>query len=412
MKKTLWALISLLLLLAVSGCAVEEPQQTTAPPVEVQTPYEAIARQPQYQGVALTMQASWQRADPEAQVLLQAAAVFEKKTGAQVTILWPGEGAAVPDDDAVVDIFQISAEDFSGMRSDYVLNLTQMAEQADYDAKSHPVLRTQIIGQWGFLGAVAQTPYLGGVYYNADVFAQCAPAELPQSWDDFLKLCQSLYQSGWQPLTLDQQDALLATELHLRRSIGAGEIQRLMGADGHWYDDQPAMAALEQVMHFRQAGFVATGTPAEYPAGQNKMALSNSAMMIGTNQDCADVEAATRTDLNWGVFPYPGSTGSGTWMSADVLVIHRDTAHAQAAFDFVMLLATGEFDQLRADISCGIPADPANASPIAGAMEAMEAAEPEPLRLLGSNQLDVSVKLWSGWYDDVGRYASRLESSK
>ena len=142
------------------------------------------------------------------------------------------------------------------------------------------------------------------------------------------------------------------------------------------------------------------------------MALSNSAMMIGTNQDCADVEAATLIDLNWGVFPYPGSTGSGTWMNADVLVLHPDTAHAQAAFDFVMLLATGEFDQLRADISCGIPADPANASLIAGAMEAIGAADPEPLGLFGDNQLDVSVKLWSGWYEKVEHYASRLEWSK
>lgn len=142
------------------------------------------------------------------------------------------------------------------------------------------------------------------------------------------------------------------------------------------------------------------------------MALSNSAMMIGTNADCAAVEEATLTDLNWGIFPYPGSTGSGTYMTADMLVVSPDCKNTQAAFDFITLLVTGEFDQLRADIACGIPADPTNVSPISGAMQALEAAQPEPLGLFGSKQLDAAVKLWSAWYKEPSRFASALERSK
>ena len=142
------------------------------------------------------------------------------------------------------------------------------------------------------------------------------------------------------------------------------------------------------------------------------MALSNSAMMVGTNADCSDVEEASLMDLNWGVFPYPGNHSSGTWMTADMLVIHQNSEHAQAAFDFLMLLVTGEFDQLRADISCGIPADPNNESPIHGAMDAIGAALPEPLGLMGQKQMTAAVRLWSAYYSQAGRYASLLEISK
>ena len=211
---------------------------------------------------------------------------------------------------------------------------------------------------------------------------------------------------------MDTPDALIAAELHLRTALGSNELAHLMSKDGHWSANKQAIAALEQVMEFVKESNMAFLTPAEHPAGQNKMALSNSAMMVGTNADCAEVERATLTDLQWGMFPYPGKNSSGTWMTADVLAIRADCENPQAAFDFLMLLACGEFDQLRADISGGIPADPSNASPVAGAMEALEGTQPESLGLLTQKQLETAVRLWNGWYADVSGYTAALERSK
>ena len=135
-------------------------------------------------------------------------------------------------------------------------------------------------------------------------------------------------------------------------------------------------------------------------------------MMVGTNADCVEIEESTLIKLNWGILPYPGTLSSGTWMTADMLMIHRDSQAAQAAFDFMMLLVTGEFDQLRTDLSGGIPADPNNASIIVGLQDALDAAQPEPLGLMGEKQMLAAVRLWSAWYDRAGRYASLLELSK
>lgn len=411
MKKCLWAVLLVMLLLAGCGTNEEIPEMTEPPLVEVQVDYEEAVQALPYEDIELVMQSMWPRENPLSRVLLEAAALFERQTGAAVTIHWLDEDTSLESTENI-DVFQISAADFAAINTDYVLDLTEMAAAVDYDGKSHEALRRQVVQQCGFLGAVAQIPYLGGIYYNADIFAQCGIESLPQDWDGFLNLCHALRQRGWQPLTLDQEDALAAMELHLRRSIGTDEVRRMMSKGHRWDTNMPAIDAMDQVKLFVQDGNMAAGTPAETPVGQNKIALSNSAMMVGTNADCADIEEDNLMDLNWGVFPYPGNLSSGTWMTADMLVIHRDSKHAQAAFDFLMLLVTGEFDQLRTDLSCGIPADPENESPIPGAMDAIRAAQPEPLGLMGQKQMTAAVRLWSAWYKQSGRYASLLEISK
>ena len=227
-----------------------------------------------------------------------------------------------------------------------------------------------------------------------------------------MDVAEVLRINGWEPLTLDKEDAVSAMELHLRRTIGNEQMVKFMGKKDHWHFDQTVIAAMEQVMIFAQSGYMTYGTPTDYPAGQNKMGISNSAMMVGTNGDCADIEEETLTDLHWGMFPYPGELESGMWMEADLVAVHPDCRNPQAAFDFVMLLVTGEFDQLRADVTGGVPADPANTSPIAGAMEALKTEQPQPLGVFGTKQTDPAVKLWSGWYDKANRYAIALERSK
>jgi len=403
MKKILWALLPLLLLTA---CGREEVPETTPPTVEVEIPYveETRAKLP-YEDVALTFASVWQEEEPQSEVILQAAQLFETQTGAKVTILWPEE------DGAKADIFQMRGEEFFTTAVE-PLDLTQMAVESGYMQKSFEALRAQVTDHCGYLGALAQVPYLGGIYYNADAFTACGITEMPATWEEFVEVSRILRAGGWEPLTLDKEDAVAAMELHLRRCLGNEEMTRLMGKKGQWHVEQAVIDAMEQVMLYVQEGNMTYGTPTDYPAGQNKMGISNSAMMVGTNADCTDVEDATMTDLRWGVFPYPGETESGTWATADVVAIRAGCEHPQAAFDFAMLLVTGEFDRLRADITGGIPADPSNPSPIAGSVEALQAAPPANLSVFGSRQTDVATKLWTGWYEKPERYAVALERSK
>ena len=195
MKKCLWMVLLALLLLAGCG-AKEEIQEMTEPPlVEVQVAYEETVQELPYADTELVMQSMWLRENPLSRVLLEAAALFERQTGAVVTVRWRDEDTTLESAEGI-DIIQISAADFAAMNAEYALDMTDMAAAAGYGAKSHETLRQQIVQQCGYLGAVAQIPYLGGIYYNADVFAQCGIETLPQDWDGFLTLCHALRQKG------------------------------------------------------------------------------------------------------------------------------------------------------------------------------------------------------------------------
>ena len=132
-------------------------------------------------------------------------------------------------------------------------------------------------------------------------------------------------------------------------------------------------------------------------------------MVAGSNELCAQVERSTMMDVNWGVFPYPGDgPGKGFAVESQVLAVHKDSADAQAAFDFIMLLTRGEFDQLYADVSEGIPADPANVSPIHGAQTLLEQAETVGMGLLNPEDNELFTRLWSGWYKTPSYFASAM----
>ena len=186
-----------------------------------------------------------------------------------------------------------------------------------------------------------------------------------------------------------------------------------MLAKGGWTEDELALQATVDIWDFVKAGYLTYATPAAYPAGQNRIGSSNSAMVYGTNALCAQVEAQTMTEISWGMFPYPGVAGAERIISvdADVLAISSGCENPQAAFDFIMLLVTGEVDQLRADVTNGIPADPNNISPVAGAVEAMQVTQiVEPAQpALDDQQLSVVLKLWQGKYKENDDFAQAMD---
>lgn len=398
--------IVLCLLLActlLAGCPRLEPEETV-PPTEATEPTEWIIEAEEeeklYEGMELTFLPMWQEASPEADVLTQAAEVFELRTGCRIQILWNGT------EEGTADIFQLSGAqlpDYAGQ----LLDLTKMAAAAGYADKSFQSLTDQVIGLCGFLGAIPQSPYVTGFYYNTEAFETSGVIQAPESWERFVSVCTLLQAGGYQGLTFGSEDAddLLLT--HLTQHLGAEEVQNLM-TNGGW-DREAVLTAVTEIFDFAMVGNLAAGTP----AGTNRVATSNSAIAYGTNALCAQAEQAALAGLSWGMFPYPaaGEAEPTITVSSDVLAISAACGQSQAAFDFVMLLTTGEFDQLRADVTIGIPADPRNESPIEGAVEALKQA-----RILEAPQPDLTekqaryiLKLFKGKYETPGEFLKEMQ---
>lgn len=418
MKKIICLLLCAVLLL--SGCGREEPVPTTepVPPTEVPTrpvveiPMEPEVPQLKYAGVSMQYWSLLEETAPEAAVLRQAAEVFHSTTGADVTINWlsgdEGKLMEILSGDLQADLFEATGEGMKQQFLPYALDVTALAAGADYGARSWEKLRTQMTDRYGTLKAIALRPYLYGMYYNQDAFDQLGIEATPADWQAYLAFCQMLKNEGYEPLVIDDARANLILELHMERALGWDGLRDTM-INSRWKKNEMAMTMIQEAISFAEAGFLVKGNPAVYPAGQNRLAQSNALLVVGSNVLCREVEADCLTDLDWGVFPYPGDgPGTGLLLDADVLAVNASSQNPEAAFEFAMLLATGEFDQLRSDVSEGIPADPRNSSPITGATSCMAVATAQAPKWFSPNSNELFSRLWNGYYKTGAYFADQL----
>ena len=306
-----------------------------------------------------------------------------------------------------MDVFEVDGALLASDYLDYALDLSDMAEAADYESWSHDAIRQQVLDRCGYLAGIASVPHLTALYYDVDAFESCGIDAVPETWMDFLTLCNVLTQWGWVPLAMDSDFAYMATELHLERALGIDGLWEL-ASNGWAYTEEAAFAA-EQISYLVSAGFLAGGAPGVYPEGFLRLAGSNGAMMASSDRLCQQMEQDGLLEVSWGVFPWPGDgEGTGTAVDAQVLAINQYTENPQAAFDFICLLTSGEFDQLRTDLRRGIPADPNNESVIEGAVETLEAASSESFGILDTYYNEVFVKLWQGGYPQGGAFLSAM----
>ena len=412
-------LISLLLcVLLLCGCAVEQEATTPTEPTEeptrpqVEVPMEPEESRLKYEGVRLTYWSLLAETDPEARVLADAAADFLRTTGATVEIRWQaGDEAAIIEGlcgDLQADVFEVSGQGLQRNLLTLVRDLTDLAKNADYEGKSHEVLRKQLLARTGSISAIPYRPYLYGLYYNLQIFEDFGIQKVPSTWEEYLEFCAMMKENGYECLVIDDEKAHLVLELLMERALGWEGLKETM-VDTKWRSNEMAGTMIQEAINFAGAGYLVKGNPAAFPLGQNRLAQSNAVFVAGSNVLCRQVEVDTLSDMRWGVMPFPGNgPGAGLLVDADVLAIHKNCAQPQAAFDFIMLLTTGEYDQLRADVTVGIPADPRNSSPIAGADAAMGKATPQAPKWFTPDNNELFCRLWNGYYKTGIYFADQL----
>ena len=230
----------------------------------------------------------------------------------------------------------------------------------------------------------------------------------PSSWEEYLAFCQLLKDQNYECLVIDQERSHIVLELLMERALGWEGIRTTMLEEA-WRKNEMGMLMIQEAIDFAEKGYLVKGTPAAFPNGQNRLGHSNAVFVAGPTSLCYEVEQACLADMNWGVMPHPGNgPGSGLLVDADVLAITSDCANPEAAFAFAQLVTTGGYDQLRADVSVGIPADPNNSSVIAGANDCMAKATPKAPRWFDPGHSELFCRLWNGYYKTGKFFASQL----
>lgn len=363
----------------------EETAKTEEPAKEETTEGEEAATDGKsYEGVELTMWSMWTSSEPQAQVVQEAADAFGEQTGAKITIEWKGRdinqvlSASLEAGDKF-DIFEDDYQRIANVYGDYTYDLTDMAKAVDYDSFSYPCLNNQVIAWKGNLNSIVEQPQVGGIFYDKDAFETAGVTAEPKTWAEFLDVCQKLKDSGVGPIAQDTAYCDFAFYHQLVRHLGEEKIEEI-ATNGGWTGSDAEVAA-QEIIDLIDAGYFVDGAPDEFPSSENKIGLGLATMIVCANYVTAEVNNNTGTEVNWGLFNYPavenGADDTSAYAGANSLAVTSYSENPQAAFDFIIFLTTGEFDQKMADTAQQIPADNRNTAPAAltGTIETLLSAE-------------------------------------
>ena len=427
-KKLLSALLSVAMVATLLvGCGGSSAP-AEAPAATEETKEEAPAEETADAGVTINFWSMWNSGEPQAQVLQEAADAYKAKTGVTVNIEWKGRDIqqiimAALEQGEDIDMFE---EDYARIAKTYVeycYDLTDMAAAANYADQSFTCFNDVATAWAGFLPCVTEQPQVGGVFYNKDIFTECG-VEVPTTWEEFMTVCQTLVDNGYQPLALDTAYARFNMGYHLERYLTEAGVSELI-QNGGWSESEGAIQAAQDIIDFVNAGYLADGAPDEYPSSQNKIGLTGEvAMVVCANYVAAEVNNNTGANINWGMFNYPtvanGSDSTNAYAGANSIAITSYSENAQAAFDFALFLTSGEYDQKMADTASQIPADPRNTAPaiMDGTIEALTAtANPLSWNMGLNDNADVQVtsdniviKLFEGEYATGADFAAAMDA--
>lgn len=375
--------------------------------------------------VEINFWSMWNEGEPQANVIAEAAEAFEAETGVHVNIEWKGRDintllTASLDAEDAIDIFEDDFNRIGQVYTEWTYDLTDMAEAAGYEG--YDCFNDQSIAWAGYLNSITEQPQVGGVFYNKDAFEAAGIEAEPATWEEFLDVCAKLKDADIAPLAQDGAYTNFSFYYHLVRYLGEDGIAELRD-NGGWADNEQAVQAAQDIIDLVDAGYLAEGAPDEYPASQTKVGLGTAAMVVCANYVTAEVNAAVGEEVNWGLFNYPsvegGAEPTAAYAGANSLAIASYSEHPQEAFDFIMFLVTGEWDQKMADEAAQIPADPNNTAPAAltGTIETLQAAD-KPMTWCGSLNTHLAwgdmktlfTELFEGKYETGADFCAAMDA--
>lgn len=366
MKRVLSLILTVTILLSLAAMGAVAYAEEEAP-AEGETPVEEVPPEP----IVLTFWSKWNSDEPRAAILQTAAELYEMDTGVHIDLQWRGRDLAsylagsLEGGDAV-DIFESDFNTIATALAPFTCDLTDMAEAADYASHSYPVFNQRVTDLAGHLNCVTEIPQIAAIFYDKDAFKNAGIAAEPATWAEFLDDCAALKAAGYGPLALDANFTHFFFYHQLVRYLGEAGVTALRDGGG-WSASEGAVKAAQDMIDLARAGYLVFGAPEEYPGSQNKLGYGLAAMVLNYDSVVPEVESATLANMQWGAFAYPAVDGGvndgATYVSADSLAINANCAHPQEAFNFLMYLVTGAYDQDISDQNFLIPADPANMAP-------------------------------------------------
>ncbi|MGI6069819.1 MAG: ABC transporter substrate-binding protein [Blautia sp.] len=320
-------------------------------------------------GDGLVYWSMWESGEAQAIAIQKVLDAYTEETGIPVEVQWKGRDinkviAAALEAGEKIDLFDEDYQRVGEQYADLCMDLEDMAKAADYENHAVAAFPTAMRGWAGSLKGIAYQAYTSGIFYNKAIFEEAGVEKEPQTWAEFLDVCQKIKDAGYAPLALDDAYAVYNYGYQIARYMGEDAVKELT-MNGGWADNEQAKKATQDIVDFLAAGYLSEDAPGAYPENENTIGYDETAMIVNASWVPAEITNQTQCDIQWGMFNYPSVDGGKdpntvANVGAQAFAIPKYSEKGQEAFDLIMKIATGEGDQAIALETNSIPADPTN----------------------------------------------------
>ncbi|WP_327091496.1 extracellular solute-binding protein [Nonomuraea sp. NBC_01738] len=286
-------------------------------------------------GGEFTYWSMWRADEPQAKVIKAAIDKFQAETGTKVTVEWQGRDVRQKIGPAIA---ANKAPDLWDQGAD-VISTTALAGQA---ADLSDVYAAEVPGEGKKVSEIIDTKYTDGLpkdpegntkwvlpyelvsaalFYNA---ADPDLADIPTTWDDFIKLCDTLKGKGKACIASDGElgwENFLTLDYLLVRDNGAGTLGKIVAdKTGAGWDNPGVLESAKRMEQLVKGGYLIKGYDAsKYPAQQTKWAKGGAAFLMNGSWVASEVAPLVGADWKMGAMPVPATKGGNT--EADAILM-------------------------------------------------------------------------------------------
>ena len=326
-------------------------------------------------GVHLVYWAMWNPTEPTAIVFERAVRDFESlNPHITVEINWAGRETrqTLPpaiDNNVHIDIFDEGIDRVNDTWARYTLNLEEFYQKVfpttggrPFIEIANPALMNLAYYHSGGIYSVNYNPFALVFMYNKDHFDAAGITSEPRTWAEFMDACQRLVDAGFAPITTDDAYATALFGIYVARLRGHEfGVDLVNDNTGEMWHDPAVVQAAQAVEEMASRGFFHRNIESNiWPIGQQDIALGDVTMYLNGTWLINEVRETAGPDFRWGAFNFPEVPGGINGLETGVfgsmsMAINSASAHPAEAFELIVHMTTGIWDETHAREAIAIP---------------------------------------------------------
>ena len=298
---------------------------------------------------------------PAYEVACEKIAEFEKSRGVKLDVKHYGFdldtllGTAL-DSGERIDVFPLGSQQQLAANMKHTIDLTPYIEASDYLDRAYPIYMKTIEAFGGIPGEWHAIPTIcsyNAFWYNKAAFEAAGITENPVTIEEFEEVCDKLVAAGYNPIAQDAAYIISLFGALVHRMVGQ-DVVADMALNGGFAENENFVAACQKILDWVDKGYFDPHSPAEWPASQNKIGLTQENVMVYCGAwVSSEIEEMTGSALDWGCFLFPydpeGPGDYATTASCTCNCINPTCENPDLAWDYLYYMCTGEVDKAITD---------------------------------------------------------------